>query len=113
MATIRVKRNDTWTKTLDIVDCEDNLVDASGWTIYFTVRSTIPPTSKTDDNDAIIFKEIAGSSTGQHTLNLTKDDTDIDPKSYVFDIQIKMADDTIHSSETGVFVIQSDITRSS
>lgn len=113
MTTIKIKRGDSYIKPLNIVDCEGELIDASGWTIYFTVRSSIPPTSTDDDTDAVIAKTIAGSATGQHTLTLTSSDTDIDPEEYVFEVQIKKADNTISSSETGAFVIQADITRSS
>lgn len=112
MATIRIKRNDTWAKTLNVLDNDGNLIDTTGWTIYFTVRSSIPATGISDDTDAIIAKEIAGNSTGIHTLELTSAETNIDPAEYVFDVQIKKSDDTIHSTETGTFVIQSDITRS-
>ncbi len=112
MATIRIKRGDSLVESVDIMDCEGNLIDCTGWTIYFTVRSSVPPTSDSDDNDAIISKTIDGSSTGQHTLTLTKEDTNIDPGNYLFDFQANPSANEVDSTETGVFVIQADITRS-
>lgn len=111
MANIRIKRGDNRILTINTVDCEGTLVDASGWTIYFTVRLAIPATSVVTDNDAIISKTITGLSTGVHTMELTKTDTNIDPKKYVFDFQINKADGSPYSSETGIFIIQADITR--
>ncbi len=112
MATIRIKRNDTWAKTLNVLDDQGDLVDCTGWTIYFTVRSAVPDTATSDDTTAILAKEITGNSTGVHTLELSSAETNIDAAEYLFDVQVKKSDDTIHSTETGTFVIQSDITRS-
>lgn len=111
MANIKIKRNDTYSDVLKTLDCNGDLVDASGWTIYFTVRSSIPATTIVDDTDAVISKTITGLASGEHTLTLTKTETDIAPGDYVFDIQIDYGDGTQKSSETGILVIQPDITR--
>jgi len=114
MVYIRIKRNDTYIRSVKTKSkSTGELIDATGWTIYFTVREEIPDTATEDDTGAIISKTMVGSSTGIHTLTLTDEDTDIDPKEYVFDMQIIKADNSIHSTETGKFVIQADITRSS
>lgn len=113
MATIKIKRNDTWTKSLRVRNKSDgSAVDTTGWIIWFTVRDSVPLTATSDDNDAIISKEILGNDTGISTLTLTSEDTNIDPKEYIFDVQYKDSSDEIHSSETDKFIIEADITRS-
>ncbi len=112
MVSITLKRGDTYIRTIKLYS-EDELIDCTGWTIYFTIRETIPPTSTSDDTGAVISKTITGESTGIHTLTLTSDETAIDAKKYIFEFQIKKADGSIHSTESGIFIIQSDITRSS
>ncbi len=110
--TITINRQDTYARSIKLKDSNNNYINATGWTIYFTVRTAVASTATVNDTDAVIAKTISGESSGIHTLTLTDSDTDIDPATYLYDIQIKKSDDTISSSEYGNFVVAGDITRS-
>jgi len=110
---IRINRSDTYERTINIRDEDGVLINCTGWTIYFTVRTSVPATSVVDDSGASISKSIAGVSSGIHTLTLTPTDTDIDVATYFFDIQVKKDDGSIHSIRAGSFIVEGDITRSS
>lgn len=112
MFELNIKRGDTKNYTLNIKDCQGNLIDCTGWTIYFVVRLTIPPTSEKNDTNSIISKVIAGQSTGIHSLTITSSDSDIDPKRYLAEIQYKKPDNSIYSSDIGNLNIKPDIVRS-
>lgn len=108
---ISITRGDTYTRTINLKDAAGDLIDATGWTICFTVRIAIPDTSTTADVDAVIAKEIPGDVSGIQTLLLTSSDTDIEPASYFYDFQIKKDDGTITSSIRSLFIVSGDITR--
>jgi len=110
--TIRINRQDAYIKNIVLKDNNNNFIDATGWTIFFTVRLTVPDTSVTDDTGATIAKQIAGEASGIHVLNLTESDTDIDPATYLYDFQTKNAAGKIESTIRADFIIAGDITRS-
>lgn len=109
---ITINRQDTYTRTINLIDSSGNPIDATGWIIYFTVRTTASVTSIIDDTNALITKTIAGDVSGVQTLTLTSTQTDVDPGTYKYDIQIKKTDDTISSSTAAAFIINGDISRS-
>ena len=109
--TITINRQDTYAKTLNTKDSNGDLIDASGWTIYFTVRKIVADTSVSTDSDAVITQTIPGEASGIHTLTLTPTQTNIDPANYLYDIQIKKSDTDISSSTKASFVIDGDVTR--
>lgn len=109
--TITINRQDTYTRTINLIDSAGAAINATGWTIYFTVRTSVASTSTTTDIDAIIAKEVSGEATGIQTLLLTSSDTDINPDTYVYDFQIKKTDGTITSSDKASFIINGDVTR--
>jgi len=111
VSTITINRQDTYARTINLTDSDGVAIDATGWTIYFTVRKNIPSTSTTTDTDADISKTIAGDVSGIQTLTLSSSDTDITPGTYWYDFEIKKTDDTISSSTKFPFVVKSDITR--
>ena len=108
---ITINRGDTYSRTINIKDSDGVLIDATDWTIYFTVRKNVADSSVASDTNSIIHKTIAGDASGAHTLTLTSTETNISPRSYYYDIQIKKSDDTISSSTAGSFVVNGDITR--
>lgn len=108
---ITINRGDTYTRNINLKDSAGDAIDASGWTIYFTVRKAFADISVSSDADALITKTVAGDVSGIQTLTLTSTQTNINPGSYLYDIQIKKSDDTISSSSAGSFVINGDITR--
>jgi hypothetical protein len=109
--TITINRQDTYVRTVNLKDENGTFIDATGWEISFTVRTSIAATSVEDDTGAIISKVIPGEASGIQTLTLTSTDTDIDPASYIYDFQVKKADDTISSSTRALFVVNGDVTR--
>ncbi len=108
---ITMNRGDTYTRTVNLLDSSGSAIDASGWTIYFTVRKFAADKSISSDSNALITKTIAGDVSGIQTLTLTSTQTNVNPGNYFYDIQIKKADSTISSSVADSFVINGDMTR--
>ena len=109
--TITINRGDTYSRTINLLDSAGDAIDATGYTIYFTVRKNVVSTSSSSDTDALISETIAGDASGVHTLTVTAAETNIDPGNYFYDIQIKKSDDTISSSTKASFIINGDVTR--
>jgi len=109
--TITINRGDTYSRTINLLDSSGDAIDATGYTIYFTVRKNVVATSSSTDTDALISETIAGDASGIHTLTVTAAETNIDPGNYFYDIQIKKSDDTISSSTKASFIINGDVTR--
>ena len=109
--TITINRGDTYSRTINLKDSAGDAIDATGYTIYFTVRKNVVSTSSSSDTDALISETIAGDASGVHTLTVTAAETNIDPGNYFYDIQIKKSDDTISSSTKASFIINGDVTR--
>lgn len=108
---ITINRGDTYSRTVNIIDSAGDPINASGWTIYFTVRKIPASNSSTSDTDAVINKTVAGDVSGIQTLTVTSTETNISPGNYFYDIQIKKSDNTISSSSASSFVVNGDITR--
>jgi len=110
--TITINRGDTYSRTINLKDSSGTLIDATGYSIYFTIRKVVAATSASTDTDAIITKTISGEASGVHELTLTSSDTNVDAAKYLYDIQIKKSDNTIISSTSAYFVVNGDVTRS-
>lgn len=85
--------------------------DLTGGTVFFTVNSSQDPS---DDTGAEIQKDVSSHSNpteGKTTISLTSSDTEIDPGTYYYDIQLKDSAGNIVSAEKAKFEITSDITR--
>lgn len=108
---IKINRGDTYLKTFNFLDSDGNLFNATDWVAYFTVRKNKPNTSTSSDSDALIFKTINGTVSGQTTFQLTIDDTNIEPENYFYDFQINSPSGTVESTGFKDFIITSDITR--
>lgn len=83
------------------------------YTLHFTVRREIPASSVKDDTTALISKQsgVLGDI-DSWTFKLSPLDTNLDPGSYYYDIQVRNPDNDIVSCEPGVLTIIGDITRS-
>ena len=110
MADITIKRGDTYNYNINIKDNDGVAINTTGWTIWFTVRKHLASNVIVSDTDALIAKEISGTSTGIIPLVLSSTDTDLPVGSHYYDIQIKNSNG-IHSSSTGRFIVEADVTR--
>lgn len=106
--TMKVIRRDDVTFELTFKDSDEAVIDLTTGTVFFTVKTNLTDA----DADAILAKEIdtfETPETGIMLLNLSRTETDIEPGSYYFDIQLKL-DDKVTSSERGKFKVVQDIT---
>lgn len=97
-------------------ESDGSALDITGYKVYFTVRNrgTLNALTTNSDADAVISKVVdtfATPTLGICSVELTKDDTDITPKKYVYDIQIKDAGNGISTIVIDDFVVQADVTR--
>jgi len=85
-------------------------IDITGWKIYFTVKK-----NKDDSDDEAMIKvdwtSHSDPTNGETYLTLTNVHTDIDPRIYTSDIQIKRPAGTIKTIDILDFEIHTDITR--
>lgn len=103
-----VKRDDTDFE-LTFEDVDGDPINLIGATVFFTVKRNKDDT----DANAVIRKEITEfeePTDGIALLQLTDEDTDISPRTYFFDIQLKDASNKITSTYAGRFIVHQDIT---
>jgi hypothetical protein len=107
---LEIKRGDTKTYTLTFKKDDGTLIDITGYTIFFTVKTKIDDV----DNDAVIKKTITTHSNptqGETKIELSSTDTNQEAKSYVFDIQIKTNLTEIITILEGMITITKDVTQ--
>jgi len=106
---LTVYKGDDKTYTLTFVDADSAAIDITGYTVFFTVK-----TNKTDtDANAQISKTVTSHSNptgGITTITLTNSDTDLTPKRYHYDIQLKDTSSLITTVVVGTFILLQDIT---
>lgn len=78
---IKVIRGDTGIFDLNL----SNYILKEGDKVYFTVKANY-------DSEALIFKEVTEFEEGKAKFILTSKDTDIDPGTYLYDVQCNLAD---------------------
>ena len=110
MTDITIKRGDTYNYNIIIKDGDGVAINTTGWTIWFTVRKNIVSNTIVSDSDALISKELSGTVTGIIPISLSYTETDLPVGSHYYDIQIKNLNG-IHSSSTGRFIVEADVTR--
>lgn len=107
---LEIIRGDDTTISATITNQDDEAVNLTGATVFFTVKRR-----KTDsDADALIAKEVTSHTTpasGQTDIELTNEDTDIRPGAYLYDLQVKDNEDRIISINYGTLRVKTDITR--
>ena len=109
---ITIKRGDNIDIPVEFYDDNDELINLTGYTVWLTVRKTVPVTSVTDDSDAVIPKKLTEFSIlGTAVFNLLPADTNKEPGNYLYEVQIMTPDGSIYSSETYNFIINPDLTR--
>lgn len=113
---ITVNRGDSLPITFYYTDSNDVAINLTGYTLWFTVRKKIAPTSiKTDDDAVISVKQtgaqIVSPTDGMTIFSLTPEMTDVPPDTYIYDIQIKNTMGVIKSVSVDDFIVEGDGTR--
>jgi len=114
MANIRLIRGDSKTYDITIKDGDGVAIDITGYTIFFTVKTSID--NNLTDTTAVIKKTITSHinpTEGKTQISLTEDDTNIEPCVYYYDIQLKSIGGDIKtpSEYPARFTILGDVTR--
>jgi len=110
MNQISVFRGDDKTFNFTFKDGDGAAIDITDWTIYFTAKENVNDT----DDEAKIKKDVTVHTApegGISNFSLSHIDTDLDPKEYYYDFQIKKDDGIIRTLIKGGFLIHTDITR--
>ena len=108
--TLSVKRGDTYNYNIIVKDSLGVAINTTDWDIWFTVRKYAVANTVISDTDALISKKMIGTDVGIIPITLSSTDTDIIVGTHAYDIQIKNSTG-IHSSSTGSFIVEADITR--
>lgn len=110
MSRLSVFRGDDKTYSFTFKSSDGSAIDITDWTIFFTVKE-----HETDsDDDAKIAKEVTSHTSptdGLSSLSITDSDTDLTPKKYYYDFQVKKDDGIIRTLVKGEFRVLTDITR--
>jgi len=110
--TLTIIKGDTASITVNLTQSDGTALNLTGSTVYFTVKSNIDD----EDDDALISKDITShvdDEGGQTLISLSPDETTIDAGNYVWDIQVKDAQNNIISTEPGIFTVIKDVTNRS
>ena len=118
-ANLTVKRGDTYTNTLTVLDINDLAYDLTGATVWFTVKRRNDAASNDDDALVKLYWVSGGASDG---ITITDPDSGImeveisatdtaalDPTLYAYDVQIAKAGD-VYTPVIGTISVQRDIT---
>jgi hypothetical protein len=85
-----------------------SLVDC---TVYFTVKTK--PYDSTDDSDAILKKDVTehtDAANGLTSFSLTREETNITPFNYFYDIKVKESDDKVYLAQKGRCLVDGNLT---
>ena len=108
--TLTIKHGDTYNYNIIIRDNLGVAINTTDWDVWLTVRKYAVANTVISDTDALISKKLTGTDTGVIPITLSSTETDIIVGTHAYDIQIKNSTG-IHSSSTGSFVVEADITR--
>ena len=113
---INIIRGNSVTLNLLIKDTDGTPIDITGYTVWFTVRATIPATRIIDDTTALIsVKQEAGDLTdpthGITSMGLSPSKTNVATGDHFYDIQYSTDGVNRYSCSVGRFVIAPDVTR--
>lgn len=104
---IKADRGTTVTITGTVKEGNE-ILDITGATVFFTVKSAEFSTDTTD-SDALISKTVTSlpnASEGIYVISIDPADTvSIAKGTYYYDIKIKLADSTIYKLDEGRFVL--------
>ena len=110
---MQIIRWDDYTIPTEILDKDDNPVNLTDCSVYFTVKKE-RDLRVGDDSKAVIKKTITSFSNPiawTFDLVLTNQDTDLDIWDYWYDLQIEFPWNIIKSITKDVFSVVQDVTR--
>jgi len=107
---LEAERGDSLKRLINFTDKDDDPLDITGWTIYFTIKE------KEDDSDenAKITKTITDhidAENGETKVEVTAAELDELVGKHYYDYQYKKADGTIKTIIKGTYTFGKDITR--
>jgi hypothetical protein len=108
MSALTIIRNDDVVLTATFTDADGNAIDLTGSKVYFTVKEN----ESDADADALITKEVTSHSdptAGETQISLNPTDTNVDPGTYFYDLQVKNSLGTIQSTSSDKITIRQDI----
>ena len=102
---------DTFRRDVRITDSDDNPIDITGWTFYFTVKEN----REDADSDAIVQRVVTSHdnpTNGETSFELTATETEALFGDYWYDMKYKTAGGVVDSFLAGVLRIEDSITDS-
>ena len=108
---IKLIRGDSRDIGVTFIDKDGDAINLTNGTVFFTVSKIQNPQN---DDDALITKDVTSHDepeTGRTVIELTPEDTDINPGSFWYDVQLVDVEGNVLSSEKNRLEIISDITR--
>jgi hypothetical protein len=106
---ITIDRGQTYSGTITITQ-DGAAKDITGYTIFFTVKKNTNDLDDTDDDKALISKNITSHTNaagGISLLSLTTSDTSINPGTYFYDIKLKNSEGSwVKYSATDKFTVR-------
>ena len=108
-----IYRSDTDEFTVTFTDGDGVAINLSSSEVLMTVRKKYPKTDVIDDTDADISATatIPVGTDGKAYFNITPTQTDIDPREYYYDIQLKNSEDEVRTIGVAKYIVKYDITR--
>lgn len=103
-------RGDSFDIFMTFRDTDDDPIDITGWTLFFTVKVAMNDT----DADAVISEEVTShlSPTGGQTkISVTAAQTSTLLGDYYYDVQYKKPDGTIKTVLKGLIGFTKDVTQ--
>lgn len=107
--TIEIVRRDDAVIALTFTDENGDAINLSGSTVFFTVKESLEDT----DDEAIIEKEVSVHSdptAGETEITLDTTDTNVEPGTYFYDLQLKNSGNKIVSTIYDKLRIIQDVT---
>lgn len=102
-------KGDTFLRTMRFVDSDQNPIDITGWTVFFTAKDVATEA----DAAAEVTKTVTAhtnAALGQTQILIAASDMAILAGEYFYDIQIKKADGTIYTILRGLLIIDQQFT---
>ena len=107
---LTVFQGNTFKKTITFTDKNNELLNISGWTFYFTVKTPMVAKESVDDSNAIkkIIIPVTDGLSGRVTIEW--DEIDADPGDYLYDLTVKNPDG-VYTLLYGQFTIKLSVTK--